>query len=190
MKKWSILIATVFERSDELVRLLNVLIPQVVRYGDKVELLISSDDRKKPIGEKRKELIEKARGEYVSFIDDDDMVPENYVSSILPLLDGTDYVGFKVQLFIDGRRQKLTTHSLRYEGASEDGNGYYRDISHLNPIRRDIALKGEFSGGNKEDNRWANSLREQNLVQSENFLDEVMYFYHFDTKRSFFNGVR
>lgn len=190
MKKWSILIATVFERSDELVRLLGVLVPQVIAHGDKVELLINSDGREKSVGLKRQELLKGACGEYVSFIDDDDMVPPDYVAKILPRLDGVDYVGFRLQLYVDGRPEKPTTHSVRHEGVTENADGYYRDFSHLNPIRRSISLKAGFSGDNKEDEHWSERVRKSGEVRTENFIDEVMYFYYFDTKRSFFNGVR
>lgn len=197
MKSWSILICTVFERSDELVRLLNVLVPQVVAHGDKVELIISSDDRKLDIGKKRQELVERARGEFISFVDDDDMVADDYVSKILPHLGYNDYIGFKVQLnrkedeyaISRGKKPeiKITYHSLRYSGWSEDRNGYYRDISHLNPIRKSIALLESFDSGKGEDYRWAKSMRKhKHLLKRERFIDETMYHYNYDSKRSFF----
>lgn len=185
-KKLSLLIASVFERRDHLTRLLAALVPQAIDSLDRVELLISSDNKQKPIGEKRQELLEHASGEYVCFIDDDDMVSDEYVKKVLPLLDGVDYIGFRLQLYLNGKPQKPTVHSIRFGGVSEDDGGYYRDISHLNPIKRSIALAGFFGGGNKEDDRWASAIREKGLVKTEHFIDEVMYHYYFDEQRSLF----
>ena len=89
--KWSILILTLPQRAAMLGRLLEVLRPQIC---DGVELLIGESDPSLPVGENREALRQRARGEYISFIDDDDLVLPHFVERILPALDGVDYVGF------------------------------------------------------------------------------------------------
>ena len=76
----SILIPTMPKRLGLLKRLLNVLNPQVT---DEVEILTHSDDGRIPTGRKRNDLIKQAQGQYVVFIDDDDIVADTYVSDIL-----------------------------------------------------------------------------------------------------------
>lgn len=78
--KWTIMIATVPQRSRELARLLHRLYPQLT---DEVELLINGKDLV-PIGLKRQAMLCEAKGEYVNFIDDDDLVPKDYVEHSSP----------------------------------------------------------------------------------------------------------
>ena len=48
-----------------------------------VEILSLVDNKKMKIGRKRNLLVEMSKGEYISFIDDDDWVTDDYVDSIL-----------------------------------------------------------------------------------------------------------
>lgn len=174
--KWSILILTCPGREKFLQRLLDVLNPQVVEHPD-VEVRVRMDDRNMDRGQNRKALIEDAPGQYVCFIDDDDLVPLDYVESIYKLLDGVDYIGFRVQAFQDGQPFAPTYHSLKYMNWSQDGQAFYRDISHVNPIRKELALQGVFRGTGNEDVTWADSMRGLMIVKSEYYIPKVMYWY-------------
>jgi hypothetical protein len=180
--KWSILILTQPSRETFLKRLLHVLEPQVEGRYD-VEIVTRLFDKGMDIGANRQRMIEEARGEYISFVDDDDLVPPNHVATIYPLLDGVDYIGFRLQLFLDDRKQKPTFHSLRYDGWNADSEGWYRDLSYMNPIRRKLALAVKIEGPAGEDSRWAERLRELKIVKTEHFIDEVMYFYYFRSQK-------
>ena len=63
--------------------LFDKLNEQISKFQDKVELLVLIDNKKRTLGAKRNEMIGLAKGEYVVFIDDDDLVSEDYVESIL-----------------------------------------------------------------------------------------------------------
>ena len=178
--KWSICILTQPSRELYLSGLLALFSPE--RPAD-VELKVKFFDRSRSLGANRQQMIEESTGTYVNFIDDDDKVARDYVETIYPLLDGVDYIGFQVQTYFDGVPQKLTYHTLRCGGWSEDERGYYRDLSHINPIRRELALLVPFEGGVGEDHRWADRLRETNAVLTENYIDRVMYHYYFRTKK-------
>lgn len=180
--RWSILIATVPARSNLLCRLLYVLYPQLT---DDIELVVDGRDIT-PIGKKRQRMVESSSGEYLSFIDDDDLVAEDYVKTLLPLMDGVDYVGFKLQYYANGVADKPTFHDLKYDTWSEDHNGYYRGVTHLNPIRSDIAKQVKFSGGFGEDKRWADSV--QKLCHSSNYTPRTMYHYYFFTGNTLTQG--
>ena len=180
--KWSILILTLPGRERFLARLQAVLRPQVEGHDD-VEVLVRVSDPQLDLGTNRQRMIESSSAEYISQIDDDDLVAQNYVPKILPLLD-RDYVGFQLQMFIDGQKQKPTYHSLRYKEWNADADGFYRDISHVNPIRRELALAVPMAGGFGEDERWSNGMRQLGIVKTEHYVDEPMYFYYFRSNKT------
>ncbi|MBF4194663.1 glycosyltransferase [Mycolicibacterium phlei] len=183
MCKWTIAICTVYVRKGLLRRLLDRLEPQI---GDRdIEILIA-DQEDWPLAEKRQWCLDNAKGEYFNFIDDDDLVAENYVEAIYPLLDGVDYIGFRLQYYHDGEPWKPTFHSLRYgvHAIYADSEGFYRGVSHLNPIRTEIARQGRYYGGYGEDNRWCAQV---NPV-TEHYIDQVMYHYYFSPANSLTHG--
>lgn len=183
--KWSILILTQHTRKDFLERLLSTLQPQVSSHDD-VELLIDFCDYSISLGENRQRLIDSARGTYVSFVDDDDLVADDYVNSIYGALagDAVDYVGFQLQLYIDGSPTKPTYHSLRYNRWHEDSEGYYRDITHLNPVRKDLIQYAKMSGGSGEDSRWSADVRSLGVLKIEQYIDRVMYHYYYRSNKA------
>lgn len=179
MPKWSILICAVSERVEKLSKLCDQIAKQL---KPDIEVLVCLDNFEYTIGQKRQALLEAAKGEYVSFVDDDDWVPDYYVEKVLPLLDGVDYIGWRQQLIHDGQMMKPTYHSLKHP-VSEEENGYYRNVSHLNPIKREIALTGNFDKtpqGTAEDDPWSQQVH----PQTEHYIDDVMYFYWHSTEGS------
>lgn len=184
--KWSILIASHVSRRDSLYRLIGLVEPQLT---PQVEVDVLWNRGQLGIGEYRQKLLDKARGEYVNFVDDDDRIPDHYVSDILEALEtDPDYVGFQVHMHdasdppVLGKREIRVEHSIRYEGWFGRAPNLYRDISHLNPIRRDIAIKGRFVGGRSEDRKWAKEVRP--WVKTEVYIPKVMYFYDFERGKS------
>lgn len=182
--KLSILIATVGRRRETFHRLLDCLARQIA-HPDDVEVIAYWNNGEHSIGKIRNDLLAEARGDYVCFIDDDDLVPDFYVEKILDSL-GEDYVGFRVKFYNNDVERKPVYHSLRYLSWHEDDEGYYRGVTHLNPIRRELALQGKFPtnpyGG--EDVAWATQVTP--LVKTEKFIDNVMYFYYHNTEDSHF----
>lgn len=179
--KWTIAILTMEGRETDYERIMGMLAYQG-GGGRDIEILVAAQPWS--VAEKRQWCLDNAQGEYFNFIDDDDLIARDYIDRIYPLLDGVDYIGFRMQLFWDGRRMKPTFHSLRYPDWSEDENGYYRNVSHLNPIRTEIARQGRFEGGYGEDRRWA----EQVSPKTEHFIDEPMYFYFYSPEHSRTSG--
>jgi len=180
--KWSILILTQPSRVEFLERLMSYLGPQLLDFND-IELVITLFDKQFSIGENRANMIEAAKGEYVNFVDDDDLIAEDYVNSIYPLLDGeVDYIGFEAKFFDDGIYTKPSFHSLVHKNWFENQNGYYRDLSHLNPIRKPLAVAGNM-GMHKEPGQedwwWAGRLRDMGIVKTEKYIPRPMYFAYY-----------
>lgn len=181
--KWELLILTQPGREEFLARVCAVLRPQLEEFPD-VKLTVRVHDPVLDLGQNRQAMRDESVGAYSNFIDDDDLVPANYVASIYPLLDGVDYIGFALQMYSDGDKQKPTYHSLRYKEWNADQDGYYRDISHLNPIRRELALAVTMSGGFGEDARWSDGLRRLGIVKTEHYVQDVMYFYYWRSSKT------
>lgn len=178
--KWCIQTLTQPSRSSFLAGLCASLNPQLVPG---VCHMIRTFDPTLSLGENRQRMREESDAEYVSVCDDDDKISDHYVQRILPLLDGVDYIGFRVQAYEDGvPLPGPTYHSLMcgswFDKTYADGSkSWHRNISHLNPIRRELALKVPMYGGFAEDSRWAGEMSRLGIVKTEHFVDEVMYFY-------------
>lgn len=180
----SILIATQGRRNEKFLALLESLERQIEVLP--IEVLAFWNNGELSIGEIRQRLVEAATGDYTCFIDDDDKIPAYYCQEILTHL-GKDYVGFEVQLFEKDVVMPRVFHSIKYGIWHQDENGYYRSITHLNPLKREIALQGKFGvNGIGEDEDWARSI--QPLVRTENYIDKIMYYYLHDMDDTSFGG--
>lgn len=174
--KWTIGIVSLTDRHKLLDRLLAVLAPQKT---DAVEIRIIRNTGQQPIGVYRQMILDAAQGEYISFIDDDDLVPADFISTILPLLDGVDYIGFKVCFIDDGVQKKPAIHSLEHSDWCEDDVAFYRGVTHLNPVRTELARQSFFSNKSMgEDYDWAVKVP----AKTEHFIDRYMYTYLHQTK--------
>ena len=70
--------------------------------GKDAEIIYDIDEGQVSIGVKRQRMLHKANGEYIVFIDDDDLVAENYVDLILGALKtGPDCVGIHILHYVD-----------------------------------------------------------------------------------------
>lgn len=177
--KWTIAVLTTPTRKEDLTRIRGIIDYQIGDKTNDIEVIVAAQ-HDLTIGEKRQWCLDKARGDYFNFIDDDDIIAHDYVQTIFPLLNGVDYIGFRLQHYQDGKKSKPTFHSLRYSEWSEDGSGYYRNVSHLNPIKTDIARQGTFAGNYAEDYNWSLQVK----PVTEHFIDRPMYFYFFSPKYS------
>jgi len=174
--KWTICIASVPQRCKQLEALTDVLLPQVDKYKGQVEVLLFFNNFEYSLGYLRQAMLEEARGEYICHIDDDDMVPDDFVDTIFPLLDGVDYIGFKVKFIDSGKDMKPVYHRLEYTTWHEDDAGYYRGITHLNPIRTALARESKFpiEYNIGEDAEWARNAK----AKTEHYIDREMYIYN------------
>ena len=174
-KRLSILVCTIAKREALLARLKSVLTPQLTK---EVELLINSDSGEKSIGKKRNELLNRAIGEYVSFVDDDDLVSGNYCSRILSttLNNKPDCLGIQGTITINGGKPKTFAHSIKNSSWFERDGIYFRSPNHLNPIKREIALSVGFPEINHGED-FDFSKRIYPLLKTEIFLDGSIYHY-------------
>lgn len=177
--KLSILLPTIESRKEVFALLFAHLATQAKDLP--VELVVDCDNKQVSIGAKRQRLLEKARGEYIVFVDDDDWVINDYVQSILDNT-GSDAIGFQIECTDHAKPdvRELASASRKYTdwGDNKDGFRYVRSIYHKTPVRRELALKAGF-----KDMRFAEdydySMRVMPLIQSEAYIPKVMYYYRF-----------
>lgn len=164
--KLSILIPTTRTRYHFLQRILGILLPQI--NGD-TQLLIDADDGDVSIGVKRQRMLDAAVGEYVVFVDDDDIVSENYVGGILKAMASKpDFVRLKFFRSVNGanRREWVLPEPF-----------------HINPVRRELALRvGYPDRAYGEDNDHAEGLR--GIVGRSEAAEGVWYEYAFRSDRT------
>lgn len=186
-----VLIPSVFSRHDLLVRLLDHLRPQLAPFMGNARVLVLRDDARAAIGSKRNQLMLAATADYVAYLDDDDWVHDDYVGRIMEaLVRRPDTVGWKLAYTVDGNPQKPAVHSLTNDGWGETDDLYLRTLSHLNPLRRELALLGlPFQPGFGEDKAWADRVMATGLVKTEVFIEgAAMYEYRYSSQTSLFAG--
>ena len=177
MPKLSILIPTMNRRKHFLERLMGCLDNQV-NGPYSVEILTNCDDGEKTIGQKRNELVEQSKGDYVVFIDDDDIVTENYLEEIFRgILAGVDHIGI-CGWYEPTNLPKCLFKCSKYYQWEFHNNTYYRSAQHLCAIRRSIAFSVRFphiSSG--EDKAWSDIVN--TLIGSEYLINTPIYTYLF-----------
>jgi hypothetical protein len=176
---WDILIRSIVHRHAKLCDLLTVLNAQMLPGAG---VLLHRDNLQTGAARKCQLLVEASRADYTCFVDDDDMVAADYIPRIMAALAlRPDYVGFPVAWSIDGIRKRPAEHSLRHTGWNDDFEALTRDISHLNPIRRELALLGTWAGEYAEDHDWAAQVAATGQVKTEVWIDVPMYDYRYST---------
>lgn len=187
---WTIGILSLEDRKHYLDRLTNYLTSITpIRYKDRIQVIVNSDNKEKSVGAKRNQILENAKGKYISFIDDDDMVSLSYISKIASKLDENLYdgIGFLGIFYIMNRPISVFCHrqSNGSNYKSEDEKTQFRPLNHLNPIRTDIAKQIKYKDINRgEDQEYSDRLLSSNLINSEYFFEEVMYHYLFNPDTS------
>lgn len=183
---FSILICHLPGRAKMLANLLAGLQRQAV--GLPVEILI--DNATGPTGAKRNALLRRATGDYIAFVDDDDLVSADYVARIMAALETRpDVVGIELLMIVNGRQSYRCVHSLAHDSWFErdepDGRVYYRCPNHLNPVRRELAIAAGFPGVTiGEDKVYSLALRE--MLKTEVMLRAPpLYLYRAGPRRDY-----
>lgn len=185
MVTWDVLISTIPHRHERLCMLLREFDRQY-QEGFGVRLLRDNLERSMIESHaKRWELAQSSQADYVCTVDDDDWVAPDYVSKIMAALEqGPDYVGFLVSCMRDGKQWRTATHSLEHGRHETVGELFIRDITHLNPMRREVALLASWEG--RIDDEWAAAIRETGQLRTQVMIGEYMYLYRANTKDCFY----
>lgn len=178
--KLSILVLTIPSRKRKLTHLESILRPQLPADGS-VELIIKENaaiaDGGPTIGENRNAAVEDAIGDYVCFVDDDDVVAPDYVEHILRAIEtAPDVVGLKGHYICGNNKPELFIHSIQYKEWRTVNQVHERMPNHLNPVKRELALQVKYPPMNHgEDHDYSQRLLP--LLTTEVLVEPIMYFY-------------
>ena len=211
---WSILCPTLSSRQGKFLDLMGVLLPQCEAHGS-VEVVALHNDGERDIAEYRQALLEDARGEYVSFVDDDDMVEPDFVTAITEamrpqcLLWATDeflrenmaatltparpdFIALRVAYYENGRLEsRPTITGLQHDRWHDTDVAMIRDITHINPVRSALAKQADFGlryGDGKED--WSYRSQMRHLLKTQAEIPRVLYHYRHDSGDSVQFGLK
>lgn len=193
MSKLAILIPTIVGREQYLQRLLDILNPQIDQFKGDVQLFILSDNREKTIGEKRNMLTQMAVDAgctHRAFIDDDDIVSNDYLEKVMPGVYGDyDVCSLTGMYFENGRQIMPFVHELKYKVArtNEQEQFFERFPNHLNATKlsliKDIKYDLKSFG---EDMAAAEVISNLGLLKTEYKVEGIIYYYYFRSKS---NGI-
>jgi glycosyltransferase involved in cell wall biosynthesis len=178
----SVLICSLVERRPMLEQLLKEIKKFKRDSGLNIEILTDIDNREKSVGKKRNDLVARAKGKYCCFVDDDDMIGNNYFKEIeFALKDKPDSVAVLGMFYQHGQRVKPFVHSIEFKGYSEDQDAFYRPPNHLNPILTGLVKRIGFPEMNYgEDTDFAMRLCQAGLIKTEGKVNNLIYHYFYN----------
>jgi len=187
MIKLSILIPYTPDREKVLYELLSELHNQIdtLNLQEEVKILTELDNYEMSIGAKRQKLLERARSEYISYVDSDDFVSHEYLNSIMQAIKSNpDVINFKGWMTTSGinRENFRISKDLPYITIQDafGRNEYLRFSNHLSVIKREIALKIGYKDLRfAEDFDYAKRLNESKLINTEYLIDAFLYHYKY-----------
>jgi hypothetical protein len=172
---WDLLICTIPHRHGTLCELLADLDTQITALGTPglVGAILYRDNLTVSYGDKTQALVHASEADYVSCIDDDDLLaPDGMRRIVGALAHVPDYVGFAVRWTKDGVPQIPVEHSLRHPRWENGADMLRRSVMHFNPIRREIALAGNWSGEHYgAEKRWGDGVIASGLCRNEIWLE-------------------
>jgi len=102
--KLSILICTIPSRSEMLKKLTQQLMLLLGKYDDSEWEVLIQPDENINVGQKRNILLQKASGDFVVFIDDDDEIHDNYIDAFMHAIScnpDADCIGYRGYISFD-----------------------------------------------------------------------------------------
>ena len=176
--KLSVLILSLPNRLEKLSSLLSSLNKQCIRKP--VQVLYLGDNKSMTVGEKRNQILSIAKGRYISFVDDDDTISDDYVQKILDAIeDNPQVITFKVQQYRNGIKGKYQKYYLNNGPIRNHPDMTHKKMApdHLCVWRKDI-IKESFPHKNvSEDHVWAQNM--QTHYSSIHEIDQILYSYHY-----------
>lgn len=181
MTKLSILIPTVPAHQSQFNNLMRVLENQKVDGVEIHSLLTKASIHGGPsTGNKRQQLLQMATGQYIVFIDADDMVPGYYIEEMLNGCNsGADCFAINGNITTDGHSEVKWRISKDYQNVDVKENGttvYLRHTNHITGVKREIALRAGFPNiSNAEDKGYSDRL----ILHTEYKIERPMYHYRY-----------
>ncbi len=186
----TIAILSIPERLDRIADLLDELLKQA--FNKPVEILYLGDNMTKTVGQKRTDAVQIAKGEYICFIDDDDMVVPEYLEKILTALEQKpDVVTFHVDWKYSDRDDRIQVFGRvgRRVLDPEMRRKLGRPVvmcppNHLCVWKRELAVQVAYPSKNKgEDHLWSELMFQKHLGKDRGLIvdiPEILYIYQYN----------
>lgn len=184
--KLSILVCSALERNETFIpkslrrlRMLKSLLS--AEDKKKVQILYIIDDKEMMLGDKRNYAREGAMGEYITYVDDDDYITDDYITSLLEAIDkhDVDVITFNAMVSINGGSPKLCRYSSKYSQDYNTETEYHRLPNHIVCVRREISNLVSFpSIIYGEDALYAKILKKH--IKTEHYIDKALYHYNYN----------
>lgn len=179
----SILVCSLEEKRKFFRERLNDILNFQITEG--VEVLWEIDNGELSIGAKRNNLLQRAVGEYICFMDDDDRPSWDYIEKAMKALESKpDCCSLNGVITENGLKPKLFVHSLAYDRYYDEViNGkmvYFRFPNHLNIIKSSIAKQFRFPETNHgEDTDFATQIHKSGLIKTQAEIEGIIYNYDY-----------
>lgn len=184
-KLFSILITSIPERFTSLAQIYKKLEDQIKKnqYEEKVEILAFVDNKTRSIGHKRQDLINASDAKFLAFLDDDDLISEDYIKEIVSAIEecpGIDVISFNQEAKIGLDAPVIVYFGLQYENTEYiPGFPMYRKPFHMCAWNSKLAKQIEFKDISwAEDWHWIKEL--SNKAKTEKHIDKILHYYIFD----------
>jgi glycosyltransferase involved in cell wall biosynthesis len=182
----SILIPTIPGREHFMDRIMKQVSDQAAVWPE-VEVQWTIGTPSVSIGMRRNELMARATGDYICFIDDDDRVADNYIELVMAgIATNPDCCSLNGIITTDGKNPKPFKHSIDYDSMYERDGVYYRPPNHLNTVRSSIAKQMVFPDWDRsEDSNYCFQLRDSGLLRVEYKIEPVLYYYDYVSDKNY-----
>jgi hypothetical protein len=173
-KVLTIVTPTMHGRKVWLDRMLEVLQPQLEANLETVEHFILLDGGEMSLGKKMNLLYGMAQGKYIAVVNDDDVLPDYYISTILKAAESDADI-------LLGKISQYWTSGMRlpedYPDNGEVINRYENVIPVKTSLMQEYGIWNEEAGNNYNQDSH-NSIRVRDAAKSVHDMDVIIY-YHF-----------
>lgn len=183
--KLSVLILTLPSRSAKLKILLEELAFQI--QTKPVQFLSLGDNKSMSVGEKRNSLLDMAKGEFVTFVDDDDTISDNYISTLLQAIDNNPdktVICFRGEQTTDGHQdipfQYNVNFGRNFKKAIDGQRWKVMLPDHLCAWNRSKVTERFPDKNLGEDHTWARNMAMTYREEDQVLLTETLYYYQYD----------
>lgn len=183
--KLSILIPSVSERRNSfLPKSLDMLYGQLeslpAEDQKQVEIIYLIDNKTMMLGDKRNLMVDIAKGEYISFVDCDDRISPDYISSLLDgIKSGADAIVFLAEVSLNGNQAKICRYSKDYPNDYNTETEYHRLPNHIPCIKKSVSKRVSFPSLKRaEDAGYAKLLKQH--IRTEHKIEKVLYYYDYN----------
>lgn len=183
----SILVPSVSERRTTfLPKSLEMLYGQLeklpLELQKQVEIIYLIDNKTMMLGDKRNLMVNMASGKYISFVDCDDRVSDDYIETLLKAtyLD-VDSIVFLAEVSLNGNPPKICRYSKDYPKDYNTETEYHRLPNHIPCIKREISQKVSFPSIKYAEDAGYSKLLKPHL-KTEHKIDKVLYYYDYSDK--------